>query len=270
LERGGSSSALAEGLVHDDCAGDGDVQGGDASLHRNAEEEVAGALHEVMEAGALAAEDQADILAKVKLGVIRSSALLEPDDPDVVVFELLEGAGEIGDAGDADVLGGAGGGLGNDSTEWGGTAFGEEDAGDPSAVGGAEQSAEVVGILDAIEGQEETMAGGVGWSGEEVFELKEFSFPKEGDDALVGVGAGVAGELLARFGHDAEVGGAGESQDGFEAGVAAGFALASDGDVVDGLGTGTQRLLDRVQAVKNLHRDSVWAVENLGRKVLSG
>ena len=245
--RGGwedSRAALAEGLVQDDGAGDGDVERGDAALHGDAEEEVAGALDQLVQAGAFAAEDEADVLAEVEVGVVGGAALVEADDPDVVLLHLLEGAGEIGDVGDADVLGGASGGLGDDRAERGGAAFGEKDAGDAGAVGGAEESAEVVGVFDAVEGEEEAVAGGVGGSGEEVFEREELALlalANEGDDALMHVSAGVVGEPVAWLGGDADVGGAGELGDAGEFGVA---ALAREDDVVDGGCAGAQRFFD--------------------------
>jgi hypothetical protein len=64
----------------------------------------------------------------------------------------------------------------------------------------------------------------------------------EGDDALVHVGAGVAGELVAGLGGDADVGGAGELGDAGELGVVA--TLAGEEDVVDGGCAGAQRFFD--------------------------
>ena len=51
-------AALAEGFVEDHGSGGGDVEGADAAGHGNAEQVVAGAADQVVEAGALAAEDE--------------------------------------------------------------------------------------------------------------------------------------------------------------------------------------------------------------------
>ena len=141
--------------------------------------------------------------------------------------------------------------------EGGGAALGEDDAVDAGAVGGAEEGAEVVGVFYAVEGEEERGSRPGGWGVEEVFEGEEFALAEEGDDALVGVGFGVAGELVAGLGGDADAFGAGEVEDGVHAGVAAGFALAGDADVVEVSGAGAEGLLDRVQAVQNIHAFSV-------------
>jgi hypothetical protein len=197
--------ALAHGFVEDDRAGDGDVEGGDAAGHGDAEQVVAGALDEVVEAGALAPEDEAGVLAEVEAGVVGGTALVEADDPDVALFHGFEGAGHVGDLGDADVLGSAGGGFGDDGGERGGTAVGEDDAVDAGAVGGAQERAEVVGVFDAVEGEEEVEPGGPDGGVEKVFQREEGALLEEGDDALVCVGFGKAGELVAGLGGDADV-----------------------------------------------------------------
>ena len=185
-------AALAQGFVHDDGAGDRDVERGDRAGHGDAEQVVAGFLDEVVEAGALAAEDEDAVGAEVEVGVVGSAALVEAEHPDVGLLHLLEGADEVGDAGDADVLGGAGGGFGDGGGDGRRAALGQEDAVDAGAVGGAEERAEVVGVLDAVEGEEEAVAGVVaeGLRGEEVFDGEEGALADEGDGSLVSVGAG--------------------------------------------------------------------------------
>ena len=167
---------------------------------------VAGALNEVVEAAAFAAKNKADVLAEVEVGVVGGAALVEAYDPDVVLLHGFEGAGDVNDLGDADVLAGSCGRFCGDRAEGGRSAFGEDDAVDAGAVGRAEEGAEVVGVFYAVEGEEKLGAGG---GLEEVFEGEEFAFADEGDDALVGVGFAVAGELVAGFGRDADALGAG-------------------------------------------------------------
>jgi hypothetical protein len=210
---------------------------------------IAGALDEVVETGAFAAEDEAGVLLEVEVDVVGGAAFVEADDPDVVFFEGFEGTGDVDDLGDADVLGGTGGGFGDDGGERGGAALGEEDAVDAGAVGGAKEGAEVVGVFDAIEGEEEAVAAGAGGGVEEIFEGEEFALAEEGDDALVGVGFAVACELVARFGGDADGFGAGELENGLHARVLAGFAFAGDAEVVNLAGACAKSFFDGVQAV---------------------
>jgi hypothetical protein len=181
---------------------------------------IAGLLYEVMEAGTFAAEDQAAVGGgEVEVGVVGGSALVEADDPDVGLLHLLERADEVGNAGDADVLGGSGGGLGDHCGDGGGAALGEEDAVDAGAVGGAEEGAKVMRVFDAVEGEEKAVA--VRWRCQKVLNSKELAVAEEGDDALVHVSFGETGELVAGLEGDADVGGAGEGGKLFELAVGA-------------------------------------------------
>jgi hypothetical protein len=210
---------------------------------------VAGFFDEIVEAGAFASEDEDAVGFEVEVHVVGSAALVETEDPDVTLFHLLEGADEVGDAGYADVFGCSGGGLCDGGGDGGGAAFGEDDSVDACAVGGAEEGAEVVGIFDAVEGEEEAVLA-VLFGGEEVFDSEEFAFADDGEDALVGVGPGEAGELVAGFEGDADAGGAAELDEAFEAFVA---TLAGDADVIELAGAGADGLLDWMETVKNFH-----------------
>ena len=75
---------------------------------------VAGAADEVVEAGAFATEDEDAVAGEVELVVVGLAALVETDDPDVALLEVFEGAHEVDDAGNAEVLGGAGACLDGD------------------------------------------------------------------------------------------------------------------------------------------------------------
>jgi hypothetical protein len=249
-------AALAHGLVHDDCSGYGDVEGRDLSGHGDSEEVVAGLFDEVVEAGSFAAEDEDAVGAEVEVHVVGGAALVEAEDPDVFLLELLEGADEIGDAGYADVFGGSGGGLGNGSGDGGGAAFGEDDAVDTGSVGGAKKGPEVVGVFDAVEGEEEVVLA-VGFGGEEIFDGEELALADDGDDSLMGVGAGEAGELVAGLDGDADFCGSAEFDEAFEAVVA---AFAGYADVIELAGAGADGLLDWVEAVENFHDFSLLPV----------
>src|SRR6185437_2841304 len=92
-----------------------------------------------------------------ELGVIGCPALVEAEDPDVSLLHLLEGADEVGDAGDANVFGGSRGGLRHRCGDGSGAALGQDDAVDSGSVSGAKQSAEIVRVLNSVEGEEEAV-----------------------------------------------------------------------------------------------------------------
>ena len=198
----GLCAALACGLEHNDGSGRGYVQRRDGPGHGDAQQVVAGAADEVVQAVAFASEDDDGVGREVVLVVAGCAALVEADAPDVVLFELFQGADEVDDAGDADMLGGSGGGFDGDGAEGCGAALGDEDAVDAGCVGGTEERAEVLRVFDAVECEEQAR----GWIGirarEQVFEVEEFAGADDGDDALMGGGVGEAGELF--FGLEAE------------------------------------------------------------------
>jgi hypothetical protein len=220
-----------------------------------------------METGAFAAEDETYVLAEVEVGVVGGTAFVEADDPDVLLLHGFEGAGDVDDLGDADVLGGSGRGLGGYRREWSRPAFGEDDAVDARTIGGAKERAKIVGVFYAVESEKETSSG-AGWRVEQIFEGKELAFADEGDDALVGVGLTVAGELVAGLGVDANALGAGKFEQRVHTGVAAGLPLTGNADVVEGSGAGAKGLLNGVQAVQNIHPSSVIRPE--GKAALAG
>ena len=214
---------------------------------------VAGLFDEIVETGTFASEDENAIGFEVEVSVVGGAALVETEDPDVLLLHLLQRADEIGDASDADVLGGPGGGLGYGAGDGRGTAFGDDDAVYTCAVRGAEESTQVVGVLDAVEGEEEAVLA-ILFGGEEVFDGEEFALADDGEDALMSVGAGEAGELVARLDGDADASGAAKFDHAFEAFVS---TFAGDADVIELAGTGADGLLDRMEAVQNFHPSSL-------------
>jgi hypothetical protein len=243
-----SRAALAEGFVEDDGARCGDVEGADAAGHGDAKQVVTGFADQVVEAGALAAEDQDAVAGEVELVIVGLAALIEADDPDVLPLEVFEGAHEVDDAGDAEVLGGTRAGFYGDGTYRRGAALGEDDAIDAGAVGYAEQSAEVLRIFYAVECKEQ--AAVTGWGGEQVFNGEEFLGPDEGDNSLMGRGFGDEGELVARLLEDAD---AGLAEGGDELVDAQIVALAGYQNVVKATPAGLESFFDRVHAVEDFH-----------------
>src|SRR5206468_151200 len=97
---------------------------------------------------------------------------------------------------------------------------------DASSFGCAEEGTEVVRIFHAVEGQEEGVATGDGGaslfrSGDEVFDGEVLALADDGERALMGVGAGEPGELVARLERDTDPGGAAKIRKALELVVAA-------------------------------------------------
>jgi len=212
---------------------------------------IAGTADEIVQTSTFASEDEDAGPCEIELVVVGSAALVETDDPEIVLFELLEGAHEVDDADDAKMLGGSGAGFDGGGTERGGTALGEEDAVDARAVGDAQKGAEVLRVFDAVEGEKKAGSGRVPWRGrEEVFEGEKFLWTDEGDDALMGGNAGKLGKLVARFLAHAH---ASLAAIGHQAGKAVVVTLAGDEHLIKAAAAGFERLLNRMEAVENIH-----------------
>jgi hypothetical protein len=139
----------------DHGTGSGDVERIDTTGHGNTQQVIAGAAYEVVQSCSFASKHNYGIGPEIVAVVIRSATLVEADTPDIVLFEGFEGADEVDDAGEAEMLGRAGGGFDGDGTEGSGTALGEEDAVDPGSFGGAKDGTEVLRIFNAVESEEE-------------------------------------------------------------------------------------------------------------------
>jgi hypothetical protein len=101
---------------------------------------VACAADQVVKPGALAPEDKDAVAREVELVVIGRAPLVEPDDPEVPLFELFQSTNKINDTGDAQVFGRACTSLYHNGAQWGGPALSQENAVDAGAVGNAKQS----------------------------------------------------------------------------------------------------------------------------------
>ena len=210
---------------------------------------VAGLLDQVVEPGALATEYQDAVRSEGEIGVVRRSAFVEADHPDICLFHLFEGADEVGNAGDADVLRGSGGGFGHRWGYRGAPTFRHQDAVDSGAIGSAQQCAEVMGVFNAIEREEEPMVA-VCRGHKKIFDGKEGPIAQKGHNSLMCIGFRGARELIARFAGDPNAGRTGQGGDLLEAGVT---TLAGDRDAVKTAGTGANGLFDGVEAKENFH-----------------
>ena len=123
---------------------------------------VATATDQIVEASAFAAENEDAVAGQVELVVVGFSTFVEAYDPEVLALKVFKGADEVDDAGDAQVLGGAGAGLDGYRAEWSGTALGEHAAIDASAIGNPEECSEVLGVFDAVESEEQARRTGLG------------------------------------------------------------------------------------------------------------
>ena len=111
-------------------------------------------------------------------------------------LELLEGLHQVADARDGHVLEGACGGAGHRLREPGAVALGQDDAGGPRRLGGAQDRAQVARVLDPVQDDEERgRVGGL----DQVLEGQDRLLGDDGDDALVRDSARHPVKRLAHF-----------------------------------------------------------------------
>jgi hypothetical protein len=246
---------LAKGLIKHDGSSGGDVERADAACHGNTQQVVTGATDEIVKAGTLATENDDAVASEVEAIVVglaaRVFAGIETDDPEILPLELLKGAHKIHDASDAEMLGGPGAGLHGDCAQGGGTALCDDNAINARSIGDAQQSAKVLRIFDAVEGENETSGTGLGRVGEkQILDGEKLLRADHCDNSLVAFRLGKLGQLLAGFLTDPD---AGLATDGDEPLQALIVSFAGDENMVKAPLAGFEGLLNRVEAVENFH-----------------
>jgi hypothetical protein len=156
---------------------------------------VAGFADQVVEAGAFAAEDEDAVAGEVELVVVGCAALVESDDPEVLAFEVFEGADEVDDAGDAEMLGGAGAGLDGDRAEGAERRSVRTTPSTPAPSATRSSAPRFCGSSTpsrARSRRREPVAFGGRVGREQVFDGQELLRADEGDDALMGGGLAIS------------------------------------------------------------------------------
>jgi hypothetical protein len=199
-----------------------------------------------VEAGAFAADDDADgLVGELQGEQAGVGGAVEADAPDAGVSEAFDGSGEVGDLGDREVFEGAGGGLHGDRGQGGAAVTGEDQAVAAGGFGAAGEGAEVVGVFDAVEGEEEGgLAAGQG-EGEELGQIDGLDGGHDGQHALVGAAAGLGLDERAGDGLDLDAAALGQVQQVAEGGPA---GAGGEQDPVHGA-AGAEGLDDRAAAL---------------------
>ena len=211
---------------------------------------IAGAADQIVQPGTLAPQNKHGIGPEIVVVVIRGGALVQTDAPEVALLQHFKGANQIDHARQAEMLGSSRRGLDSDGAERGRPALGQQDSVDACSFGGAQQRAQVLRVFDAVESQHQAGFGAL----EEVFHAEKLALPDHCDHSLVGGGARDLGEGVAGLGADRNARRSAEGHNlGQAAGIALGEAFAGHANVVKLPGSGTQRLLDRVEAVDGFH-----------------
>src|SRR5690606_21566149 len=132
------------------------VQGLRGGAHGDAGDHVAVFADQPRQALAFRADDHDQRLREeVDVGDLCVALAVEADDEEAGVAVFAQGGGEVGGAGDAEGGEGARGGLPGAARDAGRAAGGDEEAVGAEGGGGAGDGAEVAGVGDAVEGDDE-------------------------------------------------------------------------------------------------------------------
>src|SRR5579862_1314599 len=236
LISGGGCETLALGFVEDDGGGDGGVEGFDGAGHGNGESGVGGALNFGGEAGAFVADEEGEGGAEVGgVGGGRGGFGGGGDEREAGGAELGESNRWREAAEEREAEGGASGGAHGFGGPGVGGAFGGDHAGGAEGLSGADGCADVAGVLDAEQGDDEREATS------EVVESAFAGFHESGD--ALGMFGG--GDLVEEF-----FGGA-EDVKGFALGRSEGveeFVGGGGGEAFGDVKAGAKGFFDEMRA----------------------
>ena len=160
---------LTRNLKEEDRAGDCSVQARHSTGHGDPNEEVDPAADRWGEAVPLASDDEADRPAKVCLTVGLGSLRLGAHHADSPKSEARERFGEIVDSGDKQMFDRTGTRLDRRGGEWCRPAAGDDDPVDTHRLRTSNEAAEILWVLDAVEGNEKWVLTARKGPREEVF-----------------------------------------------------------------------------------------------------
>lgn len=153
------------------------------------------------------------------------------------------------------MFGGSSTGLDRDRAQRRGPPLGEDHAIHSGSVGDAQQGAQVLRVLDTVQGKQETrVIRGSGWRREKILDGEHFVRADRGNHPLVGSRTCHLGQLLPGFLAYPHSGLAALSHQASEAIV---LAFAGHQNVIETPPAGAQRLFHRMNAVEDLHASSV-------------
>ena len=124
---------------------------------------VAGSADKVVQPRTFASKDKNAVSGEIELVVVGGPALVETDDPEILLFEFFESTDEVDHPRDAEMLGGARTGFYGYRADGGGTPLGEDDAVNTRSVGDAKQCAQILRVFHAIERQQQPRGRSAGF-----------------------------------------------------------------------------------------------------------
>jgi len=167
---------------------------------------IAGAPDKIMESCAFSPKNKDAVAGEVELVIIGRSALVETDDPEVLLLQVLERPHKVDHACNPEVLGGARASLHSGRTQRSGAPLCQNNTVHSRPVRDTQQCSQVLRVFHSVEGQHQPgrpTTGDFSRRSEEIFNREELLRPDHGDHPLVRGGSCKLRELLSRLLPDA-------------------------------------------------------------------
>ena len=172
-------------LKEEKRGGNGDVEGRDVSAERNPDDAIAPLSHQPVETSTLAAEDEDDRRDEAALIVALASLGVRPDHPQSFPLEAFQCGDQVRDGSHGEIRRRSGGDAGHGRCETHRASPGDDHSMRARGLRGPDHRAEVVGIFDAVEGEQERSLVPLPRAREEVVQVHGRLGRPESRDALM-------------------------------------------------------------------------------------
>ena len=190
--------SLAKDLIAEHSAGTRHVQGSDPSPHWKGYKKIARPRHQGSKSRPFTSEDQTDRTSQIGLPDSGPTSRDASDDPNPLFFKPFESDDQVCLPGHRKKLDGPHRSFRRPPGKPGCPVFGNEHAVDPHGLGCSEQSAQILGVLHLIQGQEESRLATLSGNRQEVLEGRILRLCHPRHDPLVVEATSDRGELLPR------------------------------------------------------------------------
>src|SRR2546426_1125857 len=146
--------ALPQRLIQRDTPGHGCVERVDVTAHGQLYEQIAVFAHQATDAFAFVANNEGQGTGQIGLVVDGFCLADQADDPDILLFEKLDGACQIGFLRDEEMLASSCRGLRDGGRDLSRTMLRQDDPVNAYSLSSTQQGAEVIDVLDRVEDEQ--------------------------------------------------------------------------------------------------------------------
>ena len=218
--------------------------------HRNRHQKIAVFAHQIVQSLAFGAEHDGAMHLVVNRVISLLAALVQSDDPQILLFQFLERARYVRDFRDGKVFARSRRNLRHRACDRGGTAFGNHHAIGSGGVGGAQDRSQIVRIFDSIEHDDQRLLAAT--RRHQVIEIAILFCRSRGHQSLMRGVAGNFVEFHARQNAHRNADLAALVNHPLQANI---FSLLGDADPLEVAPARLERFRNRIDSVENVHAE---------------